>query len=190
MSSAIVMVAHPDDCVIFAWSLMHHYPRLQWTICYLTYTAESSRGKELRSFWNQRRIPTQFLGFEDDYHDLEDNTLHHWTQDQVNQACWDACSQADLVLTHDANGDYGHIHHRAVHHALQVARLNFSYPHPRVITFAPPGHGTHDYELPAGLWHDNELPEHAKIVRSFHNKQHKNSYLMDQTTHRWLEAWR
>jgi len=182
MTSAVAMVAHPDDCVIFAWSLMHHYPRLQWSICYLTYTAQSSRGTELREFWNKRRIPTMFLGFLDDYHDQEQNCLLHWTQDQVNLACGGICDQADLVITHDENGDYGHIHHKAVYQAVQH--------HDRLVTFAPPGKGTHHFEIKDNQWEDNELPEHAKIVRSFHSDHHRNSYSMSESTHSWLETWR
>ena len=30
----------------------------------------------------------------------------------------DACRDADLILTHNADGDYGHIHHKVVHEAV------------------------------------------------------------------------
>ena len=72
---ALCLVAHPDDCVIFAYSFMHNHPELHWTICYLTYTEQDPRGAELAEFWSRRRIPTQFLGYVDDYRDIENCRL-------------------------------------------------------------------------------------------------------------------
>lgn len=182
MNTAVTIVAHPDDCVIFGWTFMHHHPGLAWSIVYLTYTADSDRGRELREFWNQRRIPTTFLGFRDDYQDQEQGRLLHWTREQAQEACWTAVRDADLVLTHAEDGDYGHIHHCVVHDA--VTR------HPRLVTFAPVNDGDCCYHLPADAWQDHELPRHASIVRGFHPGQHVNSYAMSQDTARWLEEQR
>ena len=68
---AMAMVAHPDDCVIFAYSFMHHYKQLDWTVCYLTYTEQDARGREFANFWQQRGVSTKFLGYVDDYRDIE-----------------------------------------------------------------------------------------------------------------------
>ena len=68
---AMAMVAHPDDCVIFAYSFIHHYPQFDWTVCYLTYTEHDARGCEFAKFWRARGVATNFLGYIDDYHDLE-----------------------------------------------------------------------------------------------------------------------
>jgi hypothetical protein len=51
---AMAMVAHPDDCVIFAYSFMHHHKHLDWTVCYLTYTEQDARGREFAEFWQRR----------------------------------------------------------------------------------------------------------------------------------------
>jgi LmbE family N-acetylglucosaminyl deacetylase len=37
---ALCLVAHPDDCVIFAYSYIYNHPEHNWTIGYLTYTAQ------------------------------------------------------------------------------------------------------------------------------------------------------
>lgn len=179
MNTAVMIVAHPDDCVIFGWSFMHHHPRLAWSIVYLTYEATSSRGSELRTFWNQRRIPTTFLDFRDDYQDQLQGRLLHWSQEQAQEACWNAVRDADLVLTHAEDGDYGHIHHCVVHDAV--------CHHPRLVTFAPPEQGTHTYRMPQNMWQDHELPQHAEIVHNFHVHEHVNSYSMSAATDQWLQ---
>jgi len=40
---ALCLVAHPDDCVIFAYSYIYNHPEMSWTICYLTYTEQAER---------------------------------------------------------------------------------------------------------------------------------------------------
>ena len=72
---AMVMVAHPDDCVIFAYSFMHQYRQLDWTVCYLTYTESDARGHEFAEFWQRRGVATKFLGYVDDYRDIEANKI-------------------------------------------------------------------------------------------------------------------
>ena len=59
---ALCVVAHPDDCVIFAWPFIEAHPEFEWTIVYLTYTFFDSRAKEIQSYWDKRGITTTFLG--------------------------------------------------------------------------------------------------------------------------------
>jgi hypothetical protein len=73
-----------------------------------------------------------------------------------------------LILTHDEDGDYGHIHHRLVHDA--VAR------HYNLVTFAPHNQGTVTLTVPSDTYTLSELPLHGDIIRSFHIAEHKNSY--------------
>ena len=165
--NALCMVAHPDDCVIFAYSYIHNHPEMNWTIGYLTYTEQDPRGAELAAFWRRRGIDTVFLGFEDHWHDNEQKQFTKWTEERAERACWELAKNFDLVLTHDEFGDYGHIHHVLVHNSVQW--------HPRLVTFAPPGQGT-TYTVPAGTYNIDELPMHGEIVKSFHHSEHCNSY--------------
>lgn len=165
---ALCLVAHPDDCVIFAYSFIYHHPQFDWTIAYLTYTADSPRGQEFVKFWSQRGIPTEFLGFEDHWHDNEQKKLLHWTRDSAVSACKDLAQTYDLVLTHSRDGDYGHIHHELVHSAVQ--------DHPGLVTFAKPGAGTHTYQVPLSAYSPSEFPLHADVVQGFHYDLHANSY--------------
>lgn len=165
---ALCLVAHPDDCVIFGMSYILAHPEHTWTIGYLTYTADHPRGAELQAFWQQRGITTVFLGFEDHWHDSEQGRFTCWTEEAASQALWRLARDYDLVLTHDENGDYGHIHHVLVHHAVQW--------HPRLVTFARPGQGTVTHTVPPGTYSWDELPQHGSVVQGFHPQQHQNSY--------------
>ncbi len=165
---ALCLVAHPDDCVIFAFSYIHNHPEMDWTVGYLTYSEQDPRGAELSAFWHRRNIRTVFLGFEDHWHDNEQKQFTRWTEESADSACWRLARDYDLVLTHDEQGDYGHIHHALVHRAVQW--------HPRLVTFAPPGQGTVTLSVPPGTYTIDELPLHGSVIQGFHNTQHQNSY--------------
>ncbi len=165
---ALCLVAHPDDCVIFAYSFMYHHPQFDWTVGYLTYTSDTPRGQEFVKFWTQRDTSTVFLGFEDDWHDNEQKKLLHWTQQDAINACQQLAQDYDLVLTHDHDGDYGHIHHEVVYESVAN--------HPGLITFARPGTGTNTYQVPLSAYNPGELPLHADVIKGFHYDIHSNSY--------------
>ena len=165
---ALCLVAHPDDCVIFGMSYIHAHPEYAWTIGYLTYTEHDSRGAELKQFWQRRGIPCVFLGFEDDWHDQEQQQFNCWPPTEARVKCATLAAGYDIVLTHDENGDYGHIHHQLVHRAVSW--------HPRLITFAPVNQGTVTYTVPADTYSLDELPTHGHIIAGFHQQQHRNSY--------------
>lgn len=171
---ALALVAHPDDCVIFAYSFIHAYPDLDWTVCYLTYTEKDPRGAELEKFWTARGINTQFLGYVDDWHDIENKRIS-FDVIEARTAIRYLCHNYDIVLTHNAEGDYGHIHHQFVHAAVPK-------DHQHVITFAPPGQGTDNYTIPQGVYSLDELPQHGEIIGSFHSQVHANSYNISPAT--------
>ena len=114
---SVAMVAHPDDCIIFAYSFMHHYPAFDWTVCYLTYTDQDARGQEFAEFWSRRNIKTKFLGFTDNWEFVKNGELGFELEPATN-AIKEAVADKDLVLTHDRNGDYGHLHHKFVHNVV------------------------------------------------------------------------
>jgi hypothetical protein len=166
--NAICLVAHPDDCLIFAYSYIHNRPEIDWTIGYLTYTSEDARGQELAKFWKRRQIPCVFLGYVDDYRDLETKKISFDTA-AAAQDLQLLAEQYDLVLTHDQNGDYGHLHHVFVHDCVQH--------HPQLVTFADLSSGTVTYSVPAGTYTWDELPQHQDIVRAFFPEgRHQNNY--------------
>ena len=165
---ALCLVAHPDDCVIFAYSYIHNHPEYEWTICYLTYTNWSDRGRELEDFWSRRGIPCMFLGYTDDYRDLETKTISFDTQ-QAEREIKGIIKLYDLVLTHNEHGDYGHLHHVFVHDCAQN--------HPGLVKFADLAGGTVTLSVPTGTYDLAELPQHGDIIKTFFpDGQHQNNY--------------
>lgn len=163
---AICVVAHPDDCVIFAYSFIHAHPEIDWTIMYLTYTHWDSRGRELNDFWAKRNIPTIFLGFKDDWHDIENEKISFNTE-QAEKEIANIIKSYDLVLSHNAQGEYGHLHHVFVHESCAA--------HPNLVTFANK-HTATRYSIEPGVYSLDELPEHGEIIAGFHSDDHVNDY--------------
>jgi LmbE family N-acetylglucosaminyl deacetylase len=116
---ALVLVAHPDDCVIWAKAYMDANPNHGWTICYLTHWRFQKRGREIARYWRKRNIPVRFLGFKDHGRDLGTNSLITWPEEEAIRALQQATEDYDLLLTHGAEGEYGHPHHRVVHKAIK-----------------------------------------------------------------------
>jgi LmbE family N-acetylglucosaminyl deacetylase len=166
---AIAVVAHPDDCVIFAYSYIYNHAQYDWTICYLTYAEWEPRAQEFRQFWNKRNVTTIFLGYRDDYRDIENKCISFDTQ-QASREIGNIIKPYDLVLTHDEQGDYGHLHHVFVNQATAG--------HPGRITFAGPGKGTVKYSVPADAYSLDELPMHREIIADFHRVTHTNEYCL------------
>lgn len=110
---AVALVAHPDDCVIFAWPFIEAHPEFEWTIVYLTYRMYDPRGREIRTYWQKRNIPTVFLGHKDTWLDMMRNKIS-FDAEQAEQDLTNATADANLILTHFEDGDYGHIHHKFV----------------------------------------------------------------------------
>ena len=147
---------------------MVNNPQMHWTIAYLTHTPDHPRAQEISQFWQRRNIATRFLGYEDDWHDQQAQQILAWDPEHARRDLWQLAQQFDLILTHDSEGDYGHVHHRLVHHSVA--------DHPRLVTFAPPGQGDVEYTLEPDCYDLQELPLHQDMVRNFHPLQHRNSY--------------
>ena len=117
---ACVVVAHPDDCVIFAWPLIKMASSFNWTIIYLTYDESHARAKEVQYNWSEENIQTKFCGLEDHYRDHEEGKLITWDPNKATTKLVAQCSGYDLIVTHGAKGEYGHIHHKFVHDVMQT----------------------------------------------------------------------
>lgn len=163
----MTLVAHPDDCVIFAYSYMHNHPEYAWTVCYLTYTADHPRGQELDNFWRRRGCRVIFLGFQEQWNH-EKNCPGDIDPDLARQAIQAIIAEQDLVLTHNSRGEYGHPHHVLVHQC--------ACEHPNLVTFADPDSGTVKYSVDPGTYSLDELPLHRDIIAGFHNITHSNDY--------------
>jgi LmbE family N-acetylglucosaminyl deacetylase len=169
---ALCLVAHPDDCLIFGYGYIHAHPHYDWTIGYLTYTDRTPRGAEISAFWDKRGIKCVFLGFEDHWHDNEQQQFTRWNSQDASNACWKLSLEYDLILTHNQDGDYGHIHHRLVYNAVAQ--------HHTVVQFSRYGEETVTYTVPPDTYRLDEVPLHSEIISSFHPIAHQNSYKESQ----------
>jgi LmbE family N-acetylglucosaminyl deacetylase len=164
---AMAMVAHPDDCVIFAMGYILHHAEYSWTVCYLTYTELHERGQELTKFWKRRGVTVKFLGYPDEWN-FVNNCPGHINDELASRDIQLIIADQDLVLTHAHDGDYGHPHHILVNRATQH--------HPHIVTFAGPEQGTVKYTVPANAYSLDELPLHRDIIAGFHQNKHVNEY--------------
>ena len=166
----VAVVAHPDDCVIFAYGFIHHYAQFDWTIVYLTYTDQDARAQEIKAFWQRRNIKTKFLGYQDNYLDLETGIISF----DIKSAAKDllaSIGDSDLVLTHNHLGEYGHLHHKFVHNTINDH-------HDRVIYFSSGNQSNVKYEVPADSYDLDELPLHKDVISSFFTNCHVNEYVI------------
>lgn len=168
VTRALCMVAHPDDCVIFAMPYIMNHRAYDWTIGYLTYTAHSDRGREIMAFWQRRGVDCVFLGFEDHWHDQEQQRFTRWDPTDAKSACQNLATQFDLVLTHAADGEYGHIHHVLVHEAVKTCD--------EIITFARPGTSHIRFSIDRSQLNLEELPMHRAVIEQILHQQPFNYY--------------
>jgi hypothetical protein len=163
---AVALVAHPDDCVIFALPFIAHHNKFDWHIVYLTYKASDERAVEVSRFWNQRGITTKFLGFEDDYMDNETQTLRHWNDTVASAALAASAIGYNLILTHHEDGDYGHIHHKVVHSSTNHPLLK-DIPQ---VYFASTFNYTDEIKCDETYYSLDELPLHKNIIADFQDR--------------------
>ena len=155
---ALCVVAHPDDCIIFAWPFIERFNEFDWTILYLTYSEQDDRAQEVQIFWQQRNVKTHFLGNVDTYLDMENNKLS-FDAEKAYRDIKQFSQDYDLLLTHDSWGDYGHIHHKFVHECVVTVNK------PKLF-FATARDANFECERTAQI-DLVEIPLHAEVVSGF-----------------------
>jgi hypothetical protein len=167
---AVVLLAHPDDCIIFARPFIETHKEFSWTLVYLTYTSTDPRAIEISSYWKNLGIGCIFLGFADNYQDLVTNQISFDTADAAEHIK-SQVQDADLILTHNANGEYGHIHHKFVNSvadAIDKPKIYFgdyNQYNKECIVF-----DSIDLE---------QLPLHKAVIEQFENINHGRYWLTD-----------
>ena len=163
---AICIVAHPDDCIIFAYGFIYNHPEFNWEIVYLTHREDSPRGQEIKKFWNNRKIKTSFLGYPDNIDDQFKNHQISFNTLEASNKIRDLAQGYDLILTHNYFGDYGHIHHQFINFCLTGFKNVVTFKHRR------PFYKLRilDYKLPSTTYDLSEVPLHADAIQMFHRK--------------------
>lgn len=155
---AVAVVAHPDDCLIFARPFIDAHSEFTWLIVYLTYKAADARAVEIAKYWHARNISTKFLGFVDTHVDMQTDSLS-FSKDDATTAIIESSKHADLVLTHNEDGDYGHIHHKFVNAVVE-------YIDKPKVYFASTFNYTNEYTATSEL-DINKFPLHKEVLTQF-----------------------
>lgn len=158
---AILAVAHPDDCVIFAWPFIEAHPEVTWTILYLTYTPWEPRAKEMLAFWDNHNVRCIFLGYQDSWESVKNGKLG-FDSIQADRELANIVSEYDLVLTHYEDGDYGHIHHKFVNTAVNKTSV------PKVY-FASTFNYNTKYQAINPI-NTADFPLHQEVIEGFQNR--------------------
>ena len=157
---AVCVVAHPDDCVIFARPFIDSHPEFKWTILYLTYAEYEPRAKEMSAYWQSRKVSTINLGYVDTYLDMENNKIS-FDKVQAESDIANIASKYDMILTHNPDGDYGHIHHKFVSAAASATGKPIVY-------FANWEQQNLELRTDTSLVLD-QFPLHADVIGGFHD---------------------
>lgn len=167
---AVALLAHPDDCIIFARPFIETHKEFSWTLVYLTYTNTDPRAMEISTYWQKLGIDCVFLGFADNYQDLMTKQIS-FNLVEAAERITSQVQDADLILTHNANGEYGHIHHKfvnAVADTINKPKIYFGdynqYNKECIV------HGSLDLE---------QLPLHKAVIAQFENINHGRYWLTD-----------
>lgn len=118
---ALAVVSHPDDETIFIGGTLLSHPEYHWQILCVTYEQASQRAEEAMAAISCYRadglqIGIRFLEHVDDNHSESGGIDITRLREQLSEwATW-----ADLVVTHNEEGEYGHAAHRAVHRATKA----------------------------------------------------------------------
>ena len=157
---ALLLVAHPDDCIIFGYPFLHIHPEFKWDIIYLTYFVKDDRAREVRSFWRKHNIDTYFLGNRDDYSYVERGELGFCGKEAKAKIQYLARGYR-LILTHNEDGDYGHLHHKFVHECVKGIEIPQIY-------FASTFNTNYECTCPDyGL---EDLPLHREVIEGFQDR--------------------
>ena len=157
---ALCLVAHPDDCVLFGYKFITDHPHWDWHIWYLTYTSDSDRVEEMRKFWNKRNVKVCSGGFVDDWKHVSVGQLG-FDKDHAKTCITGASNGYDILLSHNAVGEYKHPHHLFIHEVVK----NISIPKVYFGTF--PHHCNHIIKTETVAFNSDELPIHKSVIDDF-----------------------
>jgi hypothetical protein len=116
---AVMVVAHPDDCVIFGWPFIMRYKHMDWKILYMTYDESHPRGHEIKEFWKVQGIEVDFCGVLDNHIDLDRGKIVSFDRKNVSEKILSKLNEHEILISHGMDGEYGHPHHIFVHDVLK-----------------------------------------------------------------------
>ena len=118
MKEVAVIVAHPDDEIIWCGGLILRNPEWDWTVLCLCRASDRDRRGKFQALCETLDIAGHILGL-DDGNPLERIDPAREIGRRIREHLCDV--EWDLCMTHGRNGEYGHRRHREVNQ--EVRRL-------------------------------------------------------------------
>lgn len=116
----VLFVAHPDDEILFFLSLLIREPG--WLVVCATNGGNFVRGNEFLACVEELKLDYQLWNYPDD-----DGT--HWNLERMElaiQTILGLKSRWTMVATHNAEGEYGHRHHKQLHCLVREVFADFN----------------------------------------------------------------
>lgn len=113
VNNGAVIIAHPDDETIWAGGLIASYPGLFTVICCSIPRTDPIRAFKFFDACKALGAEARLLP----YVETPSEPLKHL--DQIS------LERFDVVVTHNAQGEYGHLHHQQVHRFVAERRTSF-----------------------------------------------------------------
>ncbi len=115
-----VIVAHPDDEIIWCGGTVLQHPDWEWTVLCLSRADDPDRSPKFIAACNLLGV-TGYIDDLDDSCPLEQigrlNEIDDRVMESLGAGAWDLC------ITHGPNGEYGHLRHVEIHErVLELVR--------------------------------------------------------------------
>ena len=115
MKEMLVLIAHPDDELIWMGGTILENPQWDWTIVSLCRRDDQDRMPKFK------KICRYYYRAKSIISDLDDEVLQPLEIEEVKQKIKDNLPKRkyNFVFTHGKNGEYGHMRHNEIHQAVK-----------------------------------------------------------------------
>src|SRR3989344_779346 len=114
MTSALCIVAHPDDETIWMGGMILKHRDWKWTIFSLCRKDDLDRAPKFKEVCRR-------YGAREIISNLDDEDLDELTEEEIKEKIREELERFDYdyIFTHGVNGEYGHIRHKEIHRAVK-----------------------------------------------------------------------